>query len=100
MRQVIISDFARDKIKHVLAYIENKWSADTRQKFAQKLYYCIKVIQENPEAFPRSEGNKRIHKCVITKQTTIFYKFNIRKIEIIAVSDTRQDPNKIKKDIK
>ena len=100
MRQIVISDFAKTKIKDILEHIENKWSESVRQKFAQKLYYCLKVIRENPEAFPKSESNKKTHKCVITKQTTIYYKFNIKRVEIIAVFDTIQDTNKIKKDIK
>ena len=100
MRKIIISDFVLDKIKNLLEYIESKWSENVRQKFAQKLYSSVKVIRESPEAFPKSDINKNVHKCVITKQTTIFYKFNSKKIEIIAIFDTRQNPNKIKKDIK
>ena len=100
MRKIIISDFAQTKIKNLFEYLEGRWSETVRQKFAQKLLGNVKIIRDNPEAFPISETNKKVHKCVVTKQTTIFYKFNSKRIEIISVFDTRQDPNKIKKDIK
>lgn len=100
MRKIIISDATQSKIEDLLEYLEIKWSERIRKKFATRLYQTVKIIQINPEAFPLSESNKKVHKCVITKQSTLFYKFNSKKIEIIAFFDTRQDPNKIKKDIK
>ncbi|WP_202702867.1 type II toxin-antitoxin system RelE/ParE family toxin [Flavobacterium sp. UGB4466] len=100
MRQIIISDLAQSAIENLLEYLEVKWSERIRKKFATKLYQTVKIIQVNPEAFPISESNRKVHKCVVTKQSTLFYKFNNKRIEIIAFLDTRQDPNKIKKDIK
>ncbi|NLP59458.1 type II toxin-antitoxin system RelE/ParE family toxin, partial [Lutibacter sp. B1] len=45
---------------------------------------------------------KGLFKCVVTKQTTFYYriKFEREEIEIITVFDTRQDPNKLENDIK
>jgi plasmid stabilization system protein ParE len=100
MRKIIIPDATQSKIEDLLEYLEIKWSDRIRKKFANKLYQTVKIIQNNPEAFPQSESNKKVHKCVITKQSTLFYKFNSKRVEIIAFFDTRQDPNKIKKDIK
>ncbi len=39
-----------------------------------------------------------IYKCVVTKQTTFFYRINFIKeeIEIITLFDTRQDPDSLK----
>ena len=100
MRKIVISDATRSKIEDLLEYLEIKWSDRIRKKFANKLYQAVKIIQNSPEAFPQSESNKKVHKCVITKQSTLFYKFNSKRVEIIAFFDTRQDPNKINKDIK
>jgi hypothetical protein len=54
----------------------------------------------NPEIFPKSSVNKKYRKCVITKQSSLLYSFSANEIRIHNVFDTRQDPNKIKKDIK
>jgi hypothetical protein len=42
-----------------------------------------------------------IYKCVVTKQKTFFYLLNFAKeeIEIITLFDTRQDPDKQKKQL-
>lgn len=84
MRKIIIPDATQSKIEDLLEYLEIKWSDRIRKKFANKLYQAVKIIQNNPEAFPKSESNKKLHKCVITKQSTLFYKFNTKRVEIIA----------------
>ena len=49
-----------------------------------------------PEIFPKSDLRKSNYKCVVTKQTTIFYSFNSKEIKIADILDTRQDPKNIK----
>jgi hypothetical protein len=55
------------------------------------------LIQKDPEIFPKSEANKKIRKCVISKQTTLYYNFNNQEIRLLSLFDTRQNPSKIKK---
>jgi len=57
------------------------------------------MLKSNPESFPKSNKQKGLHKCVITKQTTLYYTFNSKEIFIVTLFDTRQNPNKIKKDL-
>ena len=52
-------------------------------------------IQKNPELFPVSEFEK-LRKCVVSKQTSIFFIIEKNKIYIVSVFDTRQNPVKIK----
>lgn len=53
----------------------------------------------NPEIFPKSSVSKKHQKCVVTKQSSLLYSFGSNEIKIHTIFDTRQDPNKIKKDI-
>jgi len=96
MRKIIISNKAKEDTLLIFEYLEKKWSERIRRNFAIKLYNCIKTIRDNPEAFPKSNDKKTLYKCVITKQTTLFYKFTSLEINIVAVFDTRQNPTKIK----
>ncbi|CAL66109.1 hypothetical protein GFO_1135 [Christiangramia forsetii KT0803] len=50
---------------------------------------------------PKSSNFKDIYKCVVTEHTTFYYRiFSSKKeIEIITIFDTRQHPQKLKKDI-
>jgi hypothetical protein len=54
-------------------------------------------MANDPKMFPVSENNKKVRKCVVTKQSTLYYTFNQNEIAILFLFDTRQDPNKIKK---
>lgn len=99
-RSIIFSKNAEKSLFELFEYLEIKWSKRIKNKFISNLDKVIYLIQSEPEIFPKSQFNKKIHKCVITKQSTLFYKFNNKRVEIIAFFDTRQDPNKIKKDIK
>lgn len=70
-----------------------------KNKFIEKLDTSIAIIEKQPEIFPESKKNKGLRKCVITKQTTLFYRFNTKQIYIVTVFDTRQHPKKLKKEL-
>lgn len=99
-RSIIFSKNAEKKLFELVDYLEMKWSNKVKNKFISNLDKVIYLIQIEPEIFPKSELNKNYRKCVLSKQTIIYYKFNTKRVEIISFFDTRQDPNKIKKDIK
>ena len=80
-----------------MEYLEFKWSTKVRDKFISKLDKSIYLIQNEPEIFPKSQINKKQFKCVVSKQTTMYYKFNTKEIMILSLFDTRQNPSKINK---
>ncbi|OXA92837.1 type II toxin-antitoxin system RelE/ParE family toxin [Flavobacterium hercynium] len=98
-RTIIFSKNANKSLFELFDYMEIKWSKKVKDKFISNLDKVIYLIQIEPEIFPKSELNKNYRKCVLSKQTTIYYKFNTKRVEIITLFDTRQHPNKIKKDI-
>lgn len=100
MRKIIISKTATKNTLEIAEYIEAKFSRKFRNEFIEKVNKAFELIRSNPEIFPKSEINANRFRFVLTKQTTIYYRFNSEKITIISIFDTRQNPNKIKKDIK
>ena len=97
MRKIIITDKAKINIINIFDYLELKWNLKVKTKFAFKLNEMIKLIKINPDIFIISEKNKRLRKCVVTKQSTLYYSFDSNQIIIVSLFDTRQDPKKIKK---
>lgn len=79
--------------------ISKKWNLKTAIEFSYKVDKAIAGLRTMPEAFPES-SKKKIRKCVISKQTTAFYRFKKDTIEIIILFDTRQNPKKLRKDLK
>ena len=96
-RKLFFSKNSSKRLYLLLEYLESKWSTKVREEFQIKFNNCIEIIKSMPESFPKSQNDKIRHKCVVTKQTTVLYRFNNKEIIIIAVFDTRQDPKNIKK---
>ncbi len=67
--------------------------------FLEKLDHNLNIIQIYPEIFPESRNKPGLHRAVITKQATIFYRFNSSEIKIVTVFDNRQNPKSLKKDL-
>jgi len=99
-RQIALSKTAQKKLNKLFIYLETNWSKKVKLRFITKLEQRIQIVKQKPEAFPRSEIKKGLHKCVITRQTTMFYTFDEKKIYILTIFDNRQDPDKLKDEVK
>ncbi|WP_026978849.1 type II toxin-antitoxin system RelE/ParE family toxin [Flavobacterium tegetincola] len=97
MKQLTFSKKSIADIRKISEYIEVKFSLRIKSVFLEKLRKNFDYIFSSPESFPLSEY-ENLRKCVVTKQTSIFYKIEgIDKIYIVSVFDTRQNQNKINK---
>ncbi len=99
--KVFLSELAELKLLKLSEYLLENWNLKTRDKFIEKLTEKIKQISIQPNSCPKSSEFDNLYKCVVTKQTTFYYriKAELKEIEIITIFDTRQRPDKIKKDI-
>lgn len=96
-REIIFSKNAEKSLINLLEHLEFKWSIKVRGKFILKLDKLIYLIQNDPEIFPKSQINKSQYRCVMSKQTTIYYRYNSKEVRVLSLFDTRQNPSKIKK---
>lgn len=99
IRKVVISKTAEKKLDKLFEYLVEKWSIKIKKEFVEKLDSSIEIIKNQPEIFPESKKGKGLKKCVLTKQTTLYYRYNSKRITIITIFDTRQNPNKLNKEI-
>ena len=98
-RKVVISKTAERKLEKLFEYLIKEWSLKVKKDFVEKLDSSIEIIKNQPEIFPESKKGKSLRKCVVTKQTTLYYRYNSKRINIVTLFDTRQDPNKLDKEI-
>lgn len=98
-REVVISKTAEKKLDKLFEYPLEKWSKKVKDEFVKKLDYNIEIIRTQPEIFPESKKGKKIRRCVIAKQTTLYYRFNSKRINVVTIFDTRQNPNKLRSEI-
>ena len=100
MRQIVLSKTAAKKLEKLLEYLTKHFSKNVAQKFLGKLDARLEVVKSHPESFSKSQLKKGLHKCVISKQTSVFYKFDSSKIYVVTIFDTRQNPKKLKSQVK
>jgi plasmid stabilization system protein ParE len=98
-RSVKLSKRTTKKLEELLEYLENEWSEKVKTDFIDKLERVIALIKSNPESFQKSELEKGLHQCVITSQTTIYYRYDNDFVYIVTLFDNRQNPKKLTQEL-
>lgn len=86
---------ALSELKKTIQYLENNFSDREIKKLIRKVESFIEIISQNPQIFPKS-SNKNVHKAVILKFNTMYYRVNRNQIEILSFFSNRQSPDKRK----
>jgi len=94
--KIIWSDEAYKNLQHIVDYLEKFWTSREIIKFARLLEKQLILIKRNPALYPYSNKSRNIHKCVLTKQTTIYYKIKDAEVHLVTLFDSRQSPDKLK----
>ena len=88
---------AERNLHAIFDYLENAWSEREISNFAKKLEANLQLISKQPAAFPYYDKNKNVRRCVLSLQTTIYYRelpFD-NVIVIITLFDNRQNPDNL-----
>ena len=99
--KVFLSELAASKLLKINNYLLESWNKNVRDSFVDKLNSKINQISLHPESCPKSVHFFNLYKCVVTKQITFYYQINnkLEEIEIITIFDTRQNPEKLNKEL-
>ena len=100
MKKVVLSKKASNKFNRLLEYLETEWTLKVKKDFVQKLDKSLIQIQKFPNSCPQTDFVKGLHMLVVTKQTSIFYRFDSKTITIITIFDNRMNPDKLEEEIK
>jgi hypothetical protein len=73
------------------------WSVKVKKNFIIYLDKGINHIRTFPESSQRSEIGKGIHQFIVKKQTTLYFRFDSKTIQIITIFDNRMDPENLRK---
>ena len=100
MRKIILSKRASVRLDQLLEYLEQEWSLNVKDDFIKKLDKSFNQIQKFPESCPKTDYVKGLHMLVVTKQTSLFYRFDSKTIKVVTIFDNRMNPDKLKKELK
>ncbi len=94
--EIVFSKRAKNYLEDLLKYLETEWSIQVKHNFVYKLDKSVISISKFPESCPLSGKKKGVYKCIVSKQTSFYYRIKSNKIEVIAFFDNRMNPRKIK----
>jgi plasmid stabilization system protein ParE len=100
MRTIKLSKRASKNLEILLEYLESEWSSKVKTDFIKKLDKSLKQIQKYPDSCQQTDFVKGLHMLVVTKQTSVFYRFDSKSISIVTIFDNRMNPKKLKKETK
>jgi plasmid stabilization system protein ParE len=80
--------------ENIIRYLERNWTEKEIKNFNFKLNKAINLISSRPKLFQATNSRKNLRKCVLTKQTTLYYQVLETGIYIVALFDNRQNPVK------
>ena len=88
---------AERNLNDIFNYLEIMWTKREISNFARKLESDLQIIADCPDAFPYYDKIKNIRRCVLSPQTTIYYRAvpPENKVVIITLFDNRQNPSSL-----
>jgi len=93
--EIIWTDEAFKNLKNIIAYLEKFWTENEIRKFVRLLDKQLILILKNPALYPFSKKSNEIRKSVLTKQITLYYRTIETDIYLIALFDSRQNPDRL-----
>jgi len=93
---IIWSDEAKNNLLCIIDYFETNWNEKGLRNFFEKFEKTLQLISQNPQIFRLTNKRKNVRKCVFSKQTSIYYKFENNKVYLITLFDNRQNPKRLK----
>ena len=99
MRRLVLSKRASKKLGKLLEYLELEWSVKVQQEFIKKLDNSLNHIRKYPKSCIKTDLVKGLHMLVVTKQTSVFYRFDSKTIYVVTIFDNRINPIKLRKEI-
>lgn len=100
MRKIKLSKRASKKLDKLFEYLDQEWSREVKEEFIKKLEKAFNQIKSYPESCIKTDSVKGLHMLVVTKQTSVFYRFDSKNIYVVTIFDNRMDPEKLRKEIK
>lgn len=92
-REIRWSKTARQSYLDILLYIQDNWGDERAIKFSRKVESILASVKNTPFMFPATSigPNKKIRRCVVSKQSSLYYKVEEKTIDLLTFYDNRRD---------
>jgi plasmid stabilization system protein ParE len=87
---------ARHEEIELLEYVVGKFGHEKGKEVYQKIERVLDEISKMPEIYRLSARRTGLRKCVLSKQTSIYYRVKEDHIEVVTFRPNRKDPQNFK----
>jgi plasmid stabilization system protein ParE len=94
MHQIIWSPRSRQDYIELMEYLIDKWGLQSAKKVNAHLMAQLDRISQKPELYQRSGKHQDIRRCVLSRQTSLYYRVQGDRIELITLIDNRKHPKR------
>lgn len=93
--KIFWTEHAASELEKTIQYLQTEFSDKEISKLLIKLEETLELISINPKIFPISD-KKEIHKAILLKYNSIYYREINNTVEILSFFSNRQNPKKRK----
>lgn len=79
----------------LIEYVFNNFGIAVAAKVDTYFEQVVNQISINPLLYPCSEKKKNIRRCVISFQTTLYYRFDGEHVELISFRGNKMNPKSL-----
>jgi plasmid stabilization system protein ParE len=90
---VLYTEHSKETLTTVYEFIEERFGKKSADQFLIKTEKTIELIAEFPFMFKATSIDVNVRKCVISKQTSLFYRVTETEVHLLFFWDIRQDPS-------
>ncbi len=93
MRQTVLTDTAKADIEQIAHFVGENVSQKAKINFLTAFTERLLLIEKMPFMYQASEKNPGVRRCLVHKHVACYYKVTDELILILAVVDTRINPD-------
>jgi plasmid stabilization system protein ParE len=90
--KIIVSPRATAEYKEILRYISLNFGHSKVEETDNNFIQIINQIANNPSQFPYFSKRKKIRKCVISSQTTLYYRLDEDVVNLLSFRSNFMNP--------
>lgn len=95
MRELVVTDRAKQDIESIADFLATQFSNRAKIDFLLRLSEHFTLIEKMPLMYPASLTHPSVRRCVVHKNVALFYQLTDELILVLAVVDTRTNPDEI-----
>jgi len=96
-REIYFSPRSLDDLTSLAEYLDREWGKTVTDKFLDRVDDLLDLIGVYPDIYVAVNKKKRIHKCIINNNVTLYYRASKNEIELITFFHSHQNPSKLKR---